>query len=721
MADKFTEKIKEIMKTPEKIRNIAIAAHIDHGKTTFSDNLLSGAGMISEELAGKQLALDFHDDETERGITIDSANVSMVHTISNEDYLINLIDTPGHVDFGGDVTRAMRAVDGAIVLCDAVEGIMPQTEIVLKQALREYVKPILFINKVDRLIREVKLTPDEMQERFVKIINQINKLIRSMAPEQFKEEWTVNVQDGSVCFGSAFHNWALSLPYMKEKNLGFKDIIDAYENDDWKGLIKKAPIHEVVLASVIKHLPNPIVAQPYRIPNIWHGDLESSVGKSLIAGDPNGPVAFIVTKIVIDKHAGEISAGRLFSGTVKQGQELYLNAGKRKIRVQQVSVYKGSQRVSFDEIPSGNIIGIVGLKDTFAGETISSEPMEPFEAIKHVFEPVITKSIEAKKASDLAKLIEVLKQISKEDPSIKIEINEETGENLMHGMGELHLEIIENRIKSEKGLDVQTSPPIVVYRESVDKPGPEFEGKSPNKHNKFFISVEPLDKKYVDAMKENKLPESRIKKKDKSVVETLVGLGMDTKEAKRVRELYKGNMLIDDTRGIVYIGEVIEMIMDAVEQVIDAGPLAREPCSNLLIRIKDLKLHEDAIHRGPAQVYPAVREAIKSSMDRASPYILEPVQVIQIESPAKFLGDLSALVQNKRGQLLTVDQEGEHITAKAKMPVAEMFGLASDIRSATSGRGSQFLVDQMFEKLPESLRNKVIKQIRSRKGLSENE
>jgi len=269
-------------------------------------------------------------------------------------------------------------------------------------------------------------------------------------------------------------------------------------------------------------------------------------------------------------------------------------------------------------------------------------------------------------------------------------------------------------------LDVQTSPPIVVYREAVGKLGPEVEGKSPNKHNKFFITVEPLDEKYANAMKEGKLPETRIKKKDKSVVESLVGLGMDTKEAKRVRELYKGNMLIDDTRGIVYIGEVIEMIMDAVEQVIDAGPLAREPCSNLLIRIKDLKLHEDAIHRGPAQVYPAVREAIKSSMDGASSYILEPVQIIQIESPAEFLGDLSALVQNKRGQLLNVDQEGEHITVKAKMPVAEMFGLASDIRSATSGRGSQFLVDQMFEKLPNSLQPKIIKQIRDRKGLSEN-
>ena len=230
MADKTTENIQKIMNIPKQIRNIAIAAHIDHGKTTFSDNLLAGAGMLSEDLAGEQRALDFHADETERGITIDSASVSMLHNIDDVDHLINLIDTPGHVDFGGDVTRA---VDGAVVLCCAVEGIMPQTETVLKQALRERVKPVLFINKVDRLIKEVKLTPEAMQQKFVDIISAVNKYIAKTAPEEFKEKWQVNIQDGSVAFGSAFHNWGISLPYMQKKNITFKDIIDAYENDTY--------------------------------------------------------------------------------------------------------------------------------------------------------------------------------------------------------------------------------------------------------------------------------------------------------------------------------------------------------------------------------------------------------------------------------------------------------------------------------------------------------
>ena len=719
MAD-HSDIIKDVMKTPKFIRNIAIAAHIDHGKTTFSDNLLAGAGMLSEELAGKQCALDFHDDESERGITIDSASVSMVHKVDDQPYLINLIDTPGHVDFGGDVTRAMRAVDGAVVLCCAVEGIMPQTETVLKQALREKVKPILFINKVDGLIKEVKLTPEAMQQKFVGIISEVNKFIEVHAPEEFKQEWKVNIQDGSVAFGSAFHNWGISLPYMKKHGITFKDIIDAYESGNYKELAKKAPIHEVVLDMTIQHHQDPQQAQAYRIPKIWRGDLDSDLGKALVNCDPNGPVAFIVTKIVVDKHAGEISAGRLFSGTLKQGSEVYLNLAKKNVRLQQVSVYKGAKRMAIDEIPAGNIVGLVGLKDTFPGETVSSEPMEPFEAIKHIFEPVITKSIEAKKASDLPKLIEVLKEVGKEDPSIKIEINEETGENLMHGMGELHLEIMENRIVAEKGLDVQTSPPIVVYRETVGKQSPEMEGKSPNKHNKFFMTVEPLEDNIYEAIKAGELPETRIKKKDAKVVEKLVELGIDTKSAKKVRQIYKGNLLVDGTRGIVHIGEVIEMIMDGFQQVIDAGPLAREPCSKIKITINDMKLHEDAIHRGPAQVYPAIRESIKGGMNNAVPHILEPVQVLQIESPATYLGNLSAMIQNKRGQLLNVDQKGEHITVKAKLPVAEMIGLASDLRSTTSGRGSYFIVDQQFEKLPTNLQPKIVKQIRNRKGLSEN-
>ncbi|MDD5331574.1 MAG: elongation factor EF-2 [Candidatus Nanoarchaeia archaeon] len=723
MVDNAVEKVRKLSREPKQIRNIAICAHIDHGKTTFSDNLLAGAGMMSEELAGRQLALDFHADEQERGITIDAASVSMVHENKGEEYLINLIDTPGHVDFGGDVTRAMRAVDGAIVLVDAVEGMMPQTETVLKQALRERVKPVLFINKVDRLIKEVKLTPEQMSERFIRIITDVNRFIQSIAPEEFKDKWIANVQAGAVAFGSAFHKWALSFPYMKDNNISFKDIITAYESgeEEYKKLSKKAPLHKIVLGMVVTHHPNPVEAQKYRIPKIWHGDPESEEGKALIHCDPNGPVAFVVTKIVIDKHAGEVASGRLFSGTVKQGDILYMNGAKKEVRVQQVNIYKGAQRIQVEDSPAGNIIGLVGLKNTFSGETISTNKIEPFEAIKHIFEPVITKSIEPVSAADLAKLVEVLKQVNKEDPTIHVKINEETGENLISGMGELHLEVIENRIKTEKGLQVKTSPPIVVYRETIQAKSQEAEGKSPNKHNKFYFTVEPLEDNLYQAIKAGEISEGRFKKSDMETFKKLEELGIPMKEAKSIRDVYNGNMLVDNTRGVVHIGEVIELIIDGFEQVMDAGVLAREPGMKMLVRIQDLKLHEDAIHRGPSQVLPAVRDGIREAILTGKPAIFEPLQVLQIDAPSQYLGEVSKLVQNKRGQLIDVHQEGIAMTVKAKLPVAEMFGISSELRSGTGGRGNYFVVDQVFDKLPEVLQSKVITQIRNRKGLTENQ
>ncbi len=712
----------KLMKQQDKIRNIAIAAHIDHGKTTFSDNLLAGAGMLSEETAGKQRALDFHEDEASRGITIDSASVSMIHNVKGEDYLINLIDTPGHVDFGGDVTRAMRAVDGCVILSCAVEGVMPQTETVVRQALKELVKPVLFINKVDRLIKEVKLTPEEMQKKFIDIINHVNNLIEQIAPEGYKEKWKVGVGEGTVAFGSAFHNWALSFSYMKEKNITFKDVIDAYENDNYKELAKKAPLHEVVLNMVIEHHPNPVDAQKYRIPKIWHGDVDSKIGKDLVNCDASGDAVFVPTKIVVDKHAGEIAAGRLFSGTLKQGDEVYMNLSKMATRIQQVSVYKGAQRLVVDEVSAGNIVGVVGLKNVFAGETVSKEEMQPFEEIKHLFEPVVTKSIEPLKAADLPKLIEILKQIGKEDPSIKISINEQTGESLLAGMGELHLEIIENRIKSEKGLDVKTSPPIIVYRETVNKESSAVEGRSPNKHNSFFIKVEPLEDDIYDLIKSGDLPEGRVKKKSEAVTRVLSDqLGWRSDEIRNVRHIYNGNMLLDETRGEVHIGEVIEMIMDAFEMVMNEGPLAREPCMKIKVSLVDIKLHEDAIHRGPAQVYPAVRDAIKGAMKQGSPSLFEPLQVHMIECPENFMGTVTKLVGGKRGQMLDMGQEGTVSQIKAKIPVAEMIGWSNDLRSATEGRGTSSLMEQDFERVPTSLQDNIIKKIRTRKGLSENQ
>ena len=723
MAEKMVNKVTRIMKTPENIRNIAICAHIDHGKTTFTDNILAGAGMISSELAGELLVTDFHEDEKERGITIDTAAVSMVHNFEGKEYLINLLDTPGHVDFGGDVTRAMRAADGAVVLTCASEGVMPQTETVLRQALKERVKPVLFINKADRLIKELQLTPEAMQERFVKIIANVNKLINDIAPEEYKEKWQVQVQDGSVAFGSAYHNWAMSIPFMQKSGMTFKDVIDAYQSGKEElidELAKKAPLHEVVLNMVIKHLPNPVKAQEYRIPHLWHGEIDSEEGQALIKCDPKGPLFFVITKIVVDPQAGEISAGRLFSGTVRKGTEVYLNLAKQKSRIQQVFIYNGAKREIVDEAPAGNVIGIAGVQGT-SGETVTLNETEPFEKIQHIFEPVVTKAIEAARPSDLPKLVEVMRQVAKEDPTIKIEINEETGEHLMHGMGELHLEVIENRIKTEKHVDVKTSPPIVVYREAINAKSPEIECKTPNKHNKFYFVVEPLPDSISQKIKAGEISEGRIKKKDLVLRDMLVDCGMDSKEALKVKDFFNGNMLVDMTRGIVQIGEVMELILDMFEDVMNSGPLARDPCIKIRVNLMDCKLHEDAIHRGPAQVYPAIREGIRGAMMHAKPSLFEPLQVMQIEGPAENMGDISKLIANKRGQLIEMSQEGVLTVAKAKMPVAELLGWSSDLRSATSGRGNSFIIDQMFEKMPEELQPKIIKQIKERKGLTESQ
>ena len=727
-GEKFAEKVMKIAQTPKIVRNIATIAHIHHGKTAMTDNLLAAAGMMSSKFAGQLeggMATWQHLDEQERLMTVDAANVSMVHEYNGNEYLINLIDTPGHVDFGGNVTRAMRAIDGTVVLICAVEGIMPQTETVVRQALRERVKPVLFINKVDRLVKELKLSPEKIAERILALVVQFNNMIERIAEPQYKEKWKVNVQDGGVAFGSARENWALSFPYMHKKNVKFADILHIYELEeaerkDW--VWNNAPLHEVILDMVIKHHPDPLDAQVYRIPKIWHGDPESEFGKDLLTANPNGKVAFVITRIVIDPRSGkDISAGRLFSGTLRGGMEVYLNNAKQKQRIQNVYIYNGIKPEIIESIPAGNVLAISGVLG-FAGETITLEPEQAFEELKHIFEPVITKAIEPKKSADLPKLIEVLRKVSREDPSVKIEINEETGQNLLHGMGELHLEIIENRIITEKGVEVKTSSPIVVYRETITKTSPYVEGKSPNKHNKLMFLVEPLEPQIVQGLKEGRISEGRFKKKNDELVSFLRDeVGWDAKTANMVKAIYHGNMFMDQTRGIVYINEILELVLDMFDDVMKQGPLAREPCTNVKVSLIDCTLHEDAIHRGPAQMYPAVREGIRGAMMQAGPVMFEPLQIMRIEAPSEYTGEISKLVSSKRGQLLDMNQEEDQVVVVAKLPVAELLGWSSDLRSGTEGRGSSSLVDQMFERLPMELQEKVRQQIIQRKGLSSGE
>jgi len=713
------KKATQIMGNLDNIRNIAIAAHIDHGKTTFSDNLLAGAGMMSEELAGHQRALDFDPEEQARGITINSASASMVHAYEGDDYLVNLIDTPGHVDFGGDVTRAMRAVDGCIILVCAVEGPMPQTETVVRQALREKVRPTLFINKVDRLINELKVTPQQMQDRFVKIIAQVNQLIARNLPKEFRGKWGVKIDDGTVMFGSAYHNWGISVPYMQRTGFTFKDIYDHCNQGREKELAKKAPIATVVLNTVVRSLPSPKVAQEYRIRHIWHGDADSPHGQAMReAQAKDAPTTLMVTKIIMDPHAGEVAFGRLFSGTVKRGDELYVAGTKTKNRVQQVGMMVGADRVAVDEISAGNIAAVTGLRDAMAGFTMTSDPeMEPFERIVHVSEPVVTVAIEAKHMKDLPKLVDVLRSVSKGDPSLQVQINQETGENLMMGMGELHLEIIQHRIERDYNLEVVTSTPIVVYRETVKGPSPHaFEGKSPNRHNRFYIVAQPLSDEVVRALHDNEIPQDA-KKHAKEVEQKLVELGWEKDRARKVKAISTTSMLVDGTKAIQNLHETFELIIDAFKEVVKAGPRAGEPIQGVLFTLVDAKLHEDAVHRGPAQTIPAVRNAMYGAMTTAGTMLIEPMQKAVVSTPDEVMGNATREFQQRRGVIQDMQQEGDSTTITAKVPVAEMFGFAGAIRSATGGRCLWSTENTGFELLDYALQDKVTREIRERKGL----
>ena len=715
------KKATEVMHILPQIRNLCIAAHIDHGKTTLSDNLIAGAGMMSEDLAGKSRVLDFDEQESARGITINAASASMVHAVDGTDYLINLIDTPGHVDFGGDVTRAMRAVDGCFILACAVEGPMPQTETVVRQALKEKVKPVLFINKVDRLINELKVTPEDMLKRFEETIIKVNKLIRQFAPEEKKKEWQVSVLDGTVAFGSAYHNWGITIPYMKKSGVSMTEIFEFCNNEDQKTLAQKAPVHEVLLDMAVTKLPGPVEAQPYRIPNIWTGDLETPIGKAMMNCDPEAELAMMITKIWMDPHAGEVAVGRLYSGAINQGESVYAIGAAKPERVQQVSMMVGGDRITVPKVVAGNIAAITGIRSAAAGVTLSRDKdFTPFEAIRHYSDPVVAVAVEPKSMKDLPKFIDALRSLAKSDASLQVMTNQETGEALLAGMGELHLEITVYRLEEEQNIKVKVSPPIVVYRESVEgnNKGRSFEGKSPNRHNRFMMECEPLSAEVVAALRDGHFGSGTIRSGDAKEVGNKFGeFGMDKDMMRKVYAINGTNVLVNDTKGIQGLHETRELIIEAFNEVCKKGPVADEPVMGMMVRLVDAKLHEDAIHRGPAQTIPAVRNGIKGAMMRARTVLMEPMQRSHVSVPNDWLGQVTREITNRRGIIEDMPSEGEATTVIGTLPVAETFGFSNDIRAASQGRAVWNSENIGFEMLPPQLFDKVVGEIRTRKGL----
>ncbi|HEX5978180.1 MAG TPA: GTP-binding protein, partial [Nitrososphaeraceae archaeon] len=484
---KSTQDIIRIIGNKDQIRNFGVIAHVDHGKTTMSDSLLAASGIISPSVAGQALALDSMKLEQNRQMTIRGANVTLFYESEGKEYVINMIDTPGHIDFTGRVTRALRAIDGVVVVSDSVEGIMTQTETVTRQALEERVRPVLYINKIDRLVKELRLDATAMQKWLSNIIAEFNKLVDIYAEPELKEKWKVSIQGNSVAFGSAKDRWGFNFKIAQKRGVSFKDVYDAYTSNDQseiRSLAEKAPLHEAVLGMVVQHHPSPHVAQKYRIPKIWQGDLESEVGKSILMCDEKGPAVMMVTTINVDPQAGRIATGRLFSGTIKDGDEVYLIDAKRSGKIQSVNIYMGNTREVVGMLPSGNIPALLGLDYAVAGETIATVKNIPtFESIKYVSEPVVTIAVEPKHPKDLPKLVEALRRLTVEDPNLIVRINEETGETLMAGMGVLHLEIATSLLQ-EAGLEITTTQPLINYRETVTTRSGPIMSKSPNKHNK---------------------------------------------------------------------------------------------------------------------------------------------------------------------------------------------------------------------------------------------
>ncbi|MGV8107103.1 MAG: elongation factor EF-2 [Nitrososphaerota archaeon] len=716
---KSTQDILRIIGNKDQIRNFGVIAHVDHGKTTMSDSLLAASGIISPSVAGQALALDSMKLEQNRQMTIRGANVTLYYEIEGKEYVINMIDTPGHIDFTGRVTRALRAIDGVVVVSDSVEGIMTQTETVTRQALEERVRPVLYINKIDRLVKELRLDAPAMQKWLSNIIAEFNKLVDIYAEPELKEKWKVSIQGNSVAFGSAKDRWGFNYNIAQRNGVGFKDVYDSYNSDNLsliKALSEKAPLHEAVLGMVVQHHPPPHVAQRYRIPKIWPGDLDSDIGKSLVSCDDKGPILMMVTTINVDPQAGRIATGRLFSGTIKDGDEVYLIDGKRMGKVQSVNIYMGNTRELVNMLPAGNIPALLGIDHAIAGETFSSVKNVPaFESIKYVSEPVVTIAIEPKHPKDLPKLVEALRRITVEDPNLIVKINEESGETLLSGMGVLHLEIATSLIL-ETGLEITTTQPLINYRETIRNSAGPIMSKSPNKHNKIFMRIEPLGEEIIQLIKNGQIHEDLERKQ---MAKLLREKGWSADEAKKVSAVdISGNILVDETKGVQFIQESMDSIRSGFDDVIHSGPIAHETLRGVKFVLHHFVPHEDPAHRGLAQLMPATRRAMLGSMLLADPALLEPILGMEIKCPQEQIGTVAGILSGKRGKLLNVEQKGVITIIQGEVPASETFDLSEVMRGGTAGKALWNTYFKTWQVVPQSIFKTLVNDVRKRKGLN---
>ncbi|MHA1321896.1 MAG: GTP-binding protein [Candidatus Helarchaeota archaeon] len=706
---KQINQILSISKYTSQIRNVGVLAHIDHGKTTLSDNLLAYCGLLSPSLAGQARALDFLEEEQKRGITIKSANISLLYHLNNQKYVINLIDTPGHVDFSSARDQSLRVIDGAIIVVDAVEGCMVQTEIVTKQALEEYIKPILFINKIDRLITELKFSLKEIEERINQIIQDFNNLIDIYCPDSFKNQWEIHSMKDNIVFGSALHLWGGSPKQMLRQNIKFKNILQFYQttvSDNILKIQRQLPLSKNLLQIIIYELPNPIQAQKYRIPNLWSGATSSNVGKSLISCDLNGPIFIYIYRNISDENLGIISFGRLFSGTLQAGKEVFSLKTAKYHKILQPFLFMGSHRESITSLSAGNIVAF-NIDEPLIGDTLIEKNFEdtpPFENIKYESEAVVQYSIEPFNPREVKIMRRILKKISINDPNIKLSVNEETGEILISGLGELHVDVIKNEL-NKQGLQVIISEPIVTYRETIDEKS-KIHTSSPD--SEISIQVEPLDPQIIELLTTSKLnfmmSRNRINK---------IFLQKTNWDQKIIQ-----NIIYFDNWGnlILLNGEKnhdtnqFQLFFHHFEKLFRYGPLIHDPLRGIKVTIHKLVNYMNIV--------PLLKQTLLEVFNNTKMILLEPIYTIQLKTIPEYIGAVSSIIAQRSGKILKIEQKGLNVFIQGKIPVKNTFGLSIILRSKTSGHIFWQTFFSHWEKItPESQMQRIIQEIRAKRGI----
>ncbi|MHA1768995.1 MAG: GTP-binding protein [Candidatus Thorarchaeota archaeon] len=717
---KDPEAIKKLIKSNdyEHKRIISISAHIDHGKTTTTDYLMRRAGLMSDAAAGQALMTDSDEEEQERGITIFTSVVLLNFEIDGEEYLVQLSDTPGHLSFTGEVSRALRASDGAVILVDALEGMMTQTETNIRLAVGgEACKPVLFINKVDRLINELKLPPKKVYERVDTIIAKVNNLIMKVAPEGYGKDWRVSFQDGSVAIGSAKTGWAFTMKTLEKKNIKPTVVFEKYNEGDEMWLRENLPLDDALLEMIVKHLPNPKEAQKYKIPRIWSGDPESPEGKALLECDPDGPLLGMITKIFIEpKSKRPTLIGRVFSGTIRNGQEIRLVNMRQNAKVKRLGVQEITDILDMDEVPAGNLFSVFGFMcpsgESFVGP---DSDMKGFEAIEYVSEPVVSRSIKPIDPQDIAKLGEVVSKWIMADPTARFVHDKESNEYRLDGIDPLQIEILTKRINEQ--VKIKVSEPIIVYREKMTERGDEFHTKSPNGHNRIRIYLEPLDDKTVELIKKKKVYAEQNERERAQVLRDEAG--WDAKVARKILDVYESNMLVDAMTGVQRFDRIYSYVETVWREFCEAGPLANEPVMGVKATITDATVHNDPAHTGYNEVATMVSAGLNMSFLTGKPGLYEPVLNADIKTPVDTQGQVIKVLTAHRGQVLTIEGEEDAVAVKGTLPTAETIGIADEFRSATAGRSFFGYEFRGFEPVPGNMQEDLILEIRKRKKMPE--